>query len=230
MNKNYNINYKECGNRIKQARILAGFVNKKDFCLRYNISINTLQSWELGRTPLTKKGARRICEALLSDGFYCSIEWLLYGVGHPPSVQNIVSNMIHELFDDIDLQQKINIEDEMSLFKEKECFKSLHPKAIIMVITDDGMEPFYKIGDYVAGIPLDDSMINIKLHNKHCIIRTHDDILLVRSIQSTNKDGIYNICTLNPATTVFPVFINEVKLSEIAPIIWYRKIYKNVFS
>src|SRR3990167_671549 len=77
-------NLTNSGDRLRRARILAGIATRREFEIKYQISANTLQGWEQGKNPLSKKGAKRIIEALKTEGVICSLEWLMNGTGVPP--------------------------------------------------------------------------------------------------------------------------------------------------
>ena len=75
---------KQIATRLKAARSLAGYTNRRDFCAHFNIPYDTLDAWERGKNPLTLKGAKRIVESLRTKGIYCSEEWLRDGKGLSP--------------------------------------------------------------------------------------------------------------------------------------------------
>ena len=73
------------GRRVKMTRTLAG-LSRKDLEDKYGISMHTLQSWELGRNPLTDKAASKLVEIFHSTGVSCSMQWLLEGAGKSPAL------------------------------------------------------------------------------------------------------------------------------------------------
>ena len=66
-------NLANSGDRLRRARILAGIATRREFEIKYQISANTLQGWEQGKNPLSKKGAKRIIEALKAEGVRASV-------------------------------------------------------------------------------------------------------------------------------------------------------------
>ena len=128
----------ERGERLKRLRLMAGFSSRKAFENKYNISANTLRSWEDGiHTGLTEQGAKRILLALRSEGIRCSVGWLLQGVGNGPD------GVVSKLFENGELQGAIeNIErqpfkskkknktDVESIQTELAAFGNLHDEAI----------------------------------------------------------------------------------------------------
>src|SRR5690349_4580860 len=67
---------KKTAERIKAARSIAGYAERKAFCSRFSFPLATLEAWERGKNPLTLKGAKRLVEILREAGIYSSEEWL----------------------------------------------------------------------------------------------------------------------------------------------------------
>lgn len=203
-----NLNSSAC--RIKYARNLAG-LNRQGFAEKFDISANTLQSWELGRTSLTEKGAQRLCEALLKINVVCTIQWLLKGNGERPF-----------LYEVSDLQLNDSICEESLLMQEIDILKSLHVDYLISTITDSGMTPFYNLGDYVGGKSVVNTTDILKIIGENCIIKTTDGLTLVRRLMHSNVTGKYNLYTLNCDQNIEPVAA-YVSIESVAKIIWHRK-------
>src|SRR3989344_9374349 len=97
-------NLAHSGDRLRRARILAGIATRREFEKKYQISANTLQGWEQGKNPLSKKGAKRVIEALKAEGLMCSLEWLMHGSGVPPRPFEIANDVAS----DSDLENLFN--------------------------------------------------------------------------------------------------------------------------
>jgi len=135
------------GRRIKTARSLAG-ISRKDLESKYGISMHTLQSWELGRNPITEKAASKLVEIFHSSGVHCSAQWLLSGSGKSPSLLDSEFTP----YPTLDKQISSLLTQENTVQKEIEFFKTNNPNAMVIMVSDDTMEPAYNRGDFVGGI------------------------------------------------------------------------------
>lgn len=203
------IKLNSAASRIKYVRNLAGF-DRKSFSGRFNISANTLQSWELGRAPLSPKGAQRLCSALLKSNIMCTTNWLISGSGERPFLYKTTNPILHTLCDESILLQEIDI------------FKSLHPNYLLTAVTDVGMNPFYDIGDYVGGKTINEEKNILEITGNNCIIKTSEGLTLVRKLMLAPKNKKFNLYALNFSPSIEPI-ITEVNIQAAAKIIWHRK-------
>lgn len=207
--------------RLKVARSIAGYSNRKDFCSHFDISYDTLDAWERGKNPLTPKGAKRFIDILKSVGIYCSEEWLIKGEGlSPRPLKEIVPDV------EIDLSNSLTLfEQNISLATEISTFTTLNKDSIITIIRDESMLPFYEKGDYVGGIRLRGDNI-VHAINKRCIAEFSDEQLTVGQLQQSNDSDFYIVDVLNRNTHKNPE--RESVSSEIvsvAPILWHRTFF-----
>lgn len=72
------------GQRIKQLRKKTR-LSRKAFGEKHSISPGSLQNWESGRYEgLTQSAVNQLLKAFQTEGFSCTVEWLLYGNGQEP--------------------------------------------------------------------------------------------------------------------------------------------------
>jgi len=199
---------KNSGGRIRLARNMLGFTRKK-FEDVFKISVNTLQSWENGKNPLTQKGAKKLNQAFIQKGLLCSEEWLLDGEGVAPMLMNEAIEFPSEILEDI------------CILREIETFKAVNPDPIVIIISDNGMEPIYKIGDYVAGNKKINEEI-LSIIGENCIVETLQGDTFVRKILPGSKESIYNLVCLNIYTNLPPI-IPDIKIRYAAKIVFHRK-------
>lgn len=202
------------GQRIKRARMLAG-LSRKDLDEKHGISIHTLQSWELGRNPINRPKASNLVEILHQYDVSCSVDWLLEGTGKGPSViDNEFKNypMLDESLGSL-------IASEQTIQKEVDFFKMNNPNAVVIMVSDDAMEPEYKSGDLVGGIKYINQEIKDECVGHDCIVETEEGIFFRRLIKS--EDKFLLVCNNNRTTVSDPVISPESILS-IAPVIWHR--------
>ncbi|HHF7369000.1 XRE family transcriptional regulator [Legionella waltersii] len=202
------------GHRIKRARMLAG-LSRKDLEEKHGISIHTLQSWELGRNPINKTKAASLIEILHQYDVTCSIDWLLEGIGKGPSVIENEFQNYPSLADTVgDL-----IASEQAIQKEIDFFKTNNPNAVVIRISDDSMEPEYKVGDIVGGIKFINQDKKNQCVGNNCIVETTEGIFFRRFIKSEDKYLL--VCNNNRTSVSDPVISPDLILS-IAPVIWHR--------
>ena len=207
------------GRRIKMARTLAG-ISRKDLDDKYGISIHTLQSWELGRNPLTEKTASKLVEIFHNGGVSCSIQWLLEGLGKSPSLLDsefapypTINKDIAPLF-----------AQENTIQKEIDFFKANNPNAVVIMVSDDAMEPVYSTGDFVGGIQYRDPLKINECIGHDCIIEIGDGTFFRRLMQ--RKNG-YSLVCVNAQTEIDEPVIFAKNILAATPIIWHRWKFKN---
>jgi hypothetical protein len=176
---------------------------------KYDLSAETLKNWELGRfSGLTDKGARRIVTIFKEIGVEFSMGWLLHGKGTPPVILN----------ESITQEPLLGHEGEEILLPEEiRVFCKRSTDIIYMKVDDDGMEPYYREGDYVAGKRYYNESIPAAI-GKDCIVETQMGEILLRRVREGKKEGYYSLLCLN-ADTVYPAqFLYEVELISAAPV------------
>lgn len=208
------------GERVRYLRESLLRLNRKQFCLRHPIiSDGTLLNWEYARYGgLSMKGAYALQEIFKKEGVVnCTIEWLLHGIGETPISMHFypedLSKEILTKFDD----EKIN--------KEINLFYIHHPNAIHTTIEDDLMQPYFKQGDYVAGVRCDFNNLENTLCQSY-ILQTYQGVFLVRNIITLDENGKF-ILKNNKSDKVES--INSNKILSVAPIIWFRRKSNRVF-
>ncbi len=202
------------GKRLRTVRSMAG-LTRDQVEKKYGLSAYTVQSWEAARAGgLTKRGAERVIPMVRNEGIYCTVDWLLHGVGEPPRPTYLQINPKPE---------PDYVQNEAStIIQELLLFRSLNRDAIDLVVSDDGMDPFYCQGDYVAGKRYFEEMI-ARLVGHNCIVQTDNNLILLRRIKLSKSSGMYNLICLNPDTTIEATTLYEQKLVSAAPVIWHRR-------
>lgn len=210
------------GERLKRARILAGITTRRQFEEKHHISANTLQGWEQCKNPLSPKGARRIVAALKEEGLLCSAEWLLEGKGIPPRSYETLNAGLSDVAQLNSALTQHNIEEEQLIYQEIQLFKQHNPHAIVMNVTDDAMEPYYSVGDYIGGLRVCNNDIS-RYTNSLCIIELENNLIIPRFLQKNHSEGRYNISTTNPKTSASPLNYYNMKIVALAPVVWHRR-------
>lgn len=211
------------GDRLRRARILAGISTRREFEKKYQISANTLQGWEQGKNPLSKKGAKRIIEALKVEGLICSLEWLMNGVGVPPRQFEIDQEEITSSTDLENLLNHMNLHEEQSIYQELQTFKTHNPHSIIITVSDNAMEPQFHSGDYIGGIRLTKAEDIRQYLGQACIVELADHTIVPRYVHADAESGTYTLSCTNFQSKVAPLNIFNVKILSAAPILWHRK-------
>lgn len=203
------------GKRLKHIRSLFRF-SRAYLQDKYGIPEVTLKSWENGTTNITKSGAERCVEIYRNEGLIVNADWILEGIGLDPTKTVTVSHYFAT-----PSNKELPVEDdEVAMMRDANIFKESHANAVIMIVSNDDMRPFYKPGDYVGGkMRFGDSIDNVI--NKDCIISLKNGERFFRRLVK-NIFGKHNLSCLNPNEhTAEPVLYN-VEIEGAAPIIWHR--------
>ena len=216
-------NLNHAGERLRRARILAGISTRREFEKKYFISANTLQGWEQGKNPLSKKGAKRILEALKNEGLICSLEWLMNGTGVPPRPFEMSHGDSPSKNDLDSFLSSLHLQEEQSIYQELQAFKANNANAIIITISDDAMEPQFRNGDYVGGVRLTKPE-DIQLYaGQPCIVELADHNIMPRYLHADPESGTYTLSCTNFQSKHAPLNIFNAKIISAAPILWHRK-------
>ena len=206
MLSNDSSNPDQAGKRLKYIRIHLLNFTRKELCANTEVSIPALKTWELGLGGgLTEKGAEKLLPRLCELGIYCSIPWLLHGIG------------IEATFQTDSLQT--NPAEDAQLAKELLIFRS-QGNTLTAVIKDDGMLPTLPPDTLVGGIIVND------LHNaleKECIIVTQNNETFVRILSTAKEVGHYDLECANKQPHLMRKSIKNVKVQAAAPIVWIRR-------
>lgn len=203
--------------RIKTARSMAGYSERKAFCSRFGFPLATLEAWERGKNPLTLKGAKRLADILREVGIYCSEEWLREGKGiSPRPMEEFSAESEGAPHPTSALSKNLRIAKEIS------TFVTLNENAIVTIIRDDAMLPFYAEGDYVGGIKLKGDSIKKAIHQK-CIVELLNGKVLVRQVYEGQDPEHFMISAINLNTNVMPITEHNVEILSVSPVIWHRR-------
>ncbi|HSW68640.1 MAG TPA: hypothetical protein VLI69_00600 [Gammaproteobacteria bacterium] len=200
------------GNYAERVRFVRSLtkLSREAFESKYGINKNTLKSWELGINSLTEKSAIQIADAIKNEGFSCSPEWLIFGMGPEPRSFNSADSLL------------TTISEQSKIIYEAEYFKKNNENSFVAMITDTSMFPNYEIGDYVGGI-LDDDIRAIeklkKFFGKICIIYLIKEIFVIRKI-IRGANNIILLCPINNDFETEIIAINDIR--ALASIIWHR--------
>jgi transcriptional regulator with XRE-family HTH domain len=203
------------GNRLIRIRKLMG-LTREDFHEKYGISSGTLRGWEEARlTGLSEKNVTRLMPVLEGENIQCSIGWLLHGEGSSPLVLDKAA-------------KKNSSEQKTALAEEIDVFCKHHLQAVYIQVADDGMEPYYYEGDYVAGERLYQKDMHTAI-GQHCIVETQQGEVLLCTLRAGTEKNKYTLQCVNLDPKLRNPILYNVELLSAAPVIWYRRIINNVF-
>lgn len=202
--------------RLRSLRIMAGFSSMEAFGKAAEIGLTTLKYWESARGGgLSKKGANKVADYVALLGIQCSPEWLLHGMGQAP------------YYTDLQEAEKQQTDDHEHIQQEISLFRELSPGAVTLLIDDDGMEPFYSLGDIVGGVRLEPDSHEAAT-NHHCIVELKTGEVICRYVKQGTQENRYHLSCVNQETTnPFPVEY-DVDVVALAPVIWWRKPLSNI--
>lgn len=203
------------GDRLKYIRSLLR-VSRAYLQEKYGIPEVTLKSWENNTTKLTKAGAERCVEVYRSEGMIVSEDWILEGVGIDPKTAVSVGHYFAMPTNkDLPLE-----DDEVAMIKDANLFKESHPNAVIMIVSNDDMRPFFKPGDYIGGKMRYGDDLSEAI-NKDCIVYLKNGEKFFRRFIKNSSDN-YNLTCLNPNETTSEPVLYNVDVESAAPVIWHR--------
>lgn len=206
----------ELNERIKFLRTLTG-LTAKEFCERYNVSLSSFSKWESGIMPISVSKAKMLVAIAEQGGISCTLSWLLYGKGQEA----------HEFKNTLDQNETNNKDKDIDtetakhliIAQEQEIFKNIHKSGEVLIICDKSMEPQFKIGEYVAGTPID--LKQIKKYLDHpCIVTTEDGKVRLRRIGYNSKS--FFLYGTNTRYIGAPLFELSPKFTRVTPIFWHR--------
>lgn len=205
---------KDCGKRVRIAITLCG-MKLPAFGNKFRISFSHLYAIEKGERALTQKIAEKIASGVRQEGYACTVKWLLKGEGIPPLKEEIKGGELDESGAILSA-----LSPEIKIMKEAAFFQQLYSNSIISCILDNGMEPFYAIGDYVGGSFSENLKDAI---GKDCIIITQEGEQLIRRLLKGSKRGLYTLVCINPQTKKTPPILFDHAIQTAAPIVWHRR-------
>jgi transcriptional regulator with XRE-family HTH domain len=208
------------GKRLKSLRMMAG-LSRKALEDKYDVSASTMQSWEDAKAGgLTEKGAKRAIEVFRQEGIRCAVDWLLYGIGLPPQLSDKLFQQHVQLQES--LEDRVEVSEERAIVNELLAFRQHNPDAVEFIVPDDGMNPMFHKGDYVAGKRRYNDAIN-NVIGLDCIIETKENEVLLRRLKMGTQSGVYTLICLNPGTSVAEFALHDREILSAAPVIWFRR-------
>lgn len=199
------------GNRIKLIRTHLLNQTREEFCKHSDIAAQSLKGWELAwGGGLSQLGAEKIVRHAKQLDIYCTVAWLLHGIGAPAT----------HLSNDLEFQKP----DDEHIAKELLVFREI-PDSIDTLIQDDAMLPYLTPGTYVGGIIA--KQIDMAL-GKDCIVIDDKNKLYVRVLKRGDNSNRYNLICLNQQAVLAKREIKNIKIKAAAPIIWIRKPYRDI--
>ncbi len=205
------------GKRLKTVRMMAG-LTRNGLEDKYGISASTIQSWEAAKAGgLTERGVQRVIPVLQQEGIFCTSDWLLYGVGQPPQPTNLNLPTSEETAIPLN-----TLPEDKAIIQELLTFRELNTNVVDLVVADDGMEPYYTRGDYVAGKRKTKETL-IRALGLDCIVETANNEILLRRVKNGSKPGVFTLICTNSDTSVTTPTLYDLELISAAPVIWHRR-------
>lgn len=208
--------------RLKRIRNLAN-LSRKEICKKADININTLTGWELARHGgLTAKGAEKVIALLANEGIKVTLDWLLYEIGAGPRMVSEPISKTKPNPEKIDLNPSDFSKEKELIAQELLLFRSHHKRTFDLIVSDDGMFPYYRIGDYVAGIPFYGKDI-YSFVGEVCIIQLENGQTVLRRLKKGAEENTFHLFCVNLETTVPKPILSDIKVKSVSPIIWHRR-------
>ena len=191
------------GDRLKAIR---GFLRlpRHVFASHLGIPAATLKTWELSKVEISDPQLNKLLNALAKEKIPCSAEWLLEGTGPSPFSTPDVSN---------------DSAAPSGVYAEQDCFLKNNPGALIQVVPNDQMSPYFTKGDYVGGV-----QANLEESDGKNAFIVYVKDKPEPFIRFLNKDasGHFSLTHANLSEFGHGFMVN-VDIQEAYKIIWHRK-------
>ncbi|HJN38012.1 MAG TPA: hypothetical protein QF353_04475 [Gammaproteobacteria bacterium] len=205
--------------RLKRLRDMSG-LSRDSIKKVHNIARGTLQNWETSRFGgLTTKGGKTMVKVFISEGILVTVDWLLHGIGAEPKYMN--NHQVNHT-SDLKFIKTIPENEHNSITQELLYFRMKYGDVADTVISDDSMTPYYREGDFIAGIKYYKNDID-KAIWKNCIVQTYEYGLLIRYLRPSNEMGKYDLWSHNIKSSQNDIAKHAVEIISAAPIIWVRR-------
>lgn len=202
------------GKRLRKIRNLAN-ISREQLASHCGTCHHTVKRWELGYFGgLPLDGAQAVVERVSQEGVICSLDWLLYEIGTGPQVLPDFDK-IKKIGSPFSLKQTI---DDKNIIEEMLLFRNHYKNTIEHKIEDDGLSPYFNIGDHVAGIEYAGEKINSFI-NENVIIRLNNGGILVRNLREGKTPGTYTLVCTNINTTVDTPIIYDATIMSAGQIL-----------
>jgi transcriptional regulator with XRE-family HTH domain len=196
---------------------------------KYNLPEATLKAWENNKARLTEKGLNRCIDIYRQEGVLVNSEWINTGKGLSPRISVDMGKYLasdfqypqHETSQINDSSTSYSIDDSKAILREATFFKESAQNVVVLMVTDNDMNPVYQIGDYVGGLFRYGKDIDSAV-KRDCIIRLKDGALVIRRLFKSKHNNLYNLACINPATESDNPILFSVAIESAAPIIWHR--------
>lgn len=212
--------------RARRLESLRGLtrLSRGDFAKRCGVKPGSFQNWEGPRFGgLTEKAAKKIIRGAKTLGIYCTLEWLMHGIGLGPQIDERLYLGSASLAVEQPKQTYVSSDEESRRISEELLlFRQHYIDAVDFVVNDDGMEPRYKNGEYVAGQWCFHQEIE-SVVGQDCIVKLLDGEILLRNVKKGSSADRYTLICTNPNTLVEKPILYDVELIAAAPAIFIRR-------
>lgn len=171
--------------RLRQARIEAGYVQAVDAARAYGWNENTYVSNENGNAPFSKAAAVRYARA-----FRVELDWLV--TGQPPMRKHRKGVPVMGYVGAGALVFPI---DDGALETIDPPFNTPE-NAFAMIVRGDSMLPAYREGTYLVLLPLAD--VRDALHRR-AVVTLDDGSRMVKEVEPGSSTGLYSLHSFNAA-------------------------------
>ena len=200
--------------RAQRLRFLRGMIglSRDQIHYRYGIPKGSLQNWEAGTTPLSRKGAGFILRACAAEGVVVLIEWLMHGIGVGPQRHLAKQQQTMQLPNALQPMRR-------QIVMEIQALRALYPDSIDMPVEDNAMHPQYPQGSYVAGIRHYGAAIATCI-GQDCIVFSLAQGMQCRRLMLGSQANRYHLLPLN-LQVEHPIAMN-IDCIYAAPVMWLR--------
>lgn len=206
------------GARLKYLRAMLQ-LTRAEIEEKYKLPEITLKSWENGTNKLTKNGLKRCIAVYQSKGLIVDERWITDGEGLDPTVRR---SLEHYFSMPSDAELLVEEDEDLAMINDAKKFRELYSNAVIMMVTNNEMSPYYEPGSYVGGRLTEDASDWEKLIGMDCIVQLKDRGQYFRRIYQDSL-GRYNLACVNPSVAAAQPVMYAPDITGLAQVIWIRK-------
>lgn len=191
----------EASERLKAARIAAGFATTADAARAFGWNYATYSAHENGWRGLTRDNVQRYAKH-----FRVTVEWLLYGTGD--SARKPLS-----LVGKVGAGAEVTPFDDGGSLDEIEAPPGVGPNAVAVLVTGDSMMPRYFEGD----ILIYEQHVSLReADGEECVVQLTDGRVFVKTVHM-EPGGLVTLESWNAS------LMRNLEAKWVAPIKWVKR-------
>ena len=177
--------------RLKRARIEAGYQKATEAADARQWNVNTYRSNENGSAPFSYASAERFAKA-----FGVNPRWLYFGTGPMKATPESDDSMELIIAGDVRAEAEAVFIDESDIQDDPDYLRIKLANRLVMRIRGDSMSPRYMPGEKLIFGP---AISPAELVNTEVMAQVHKGPRVVKILRKGSKGGLWTLYSHNPA-------------------------------